>query len=459
VTSGPAETVDLSVLSGLGPELAAAFVSLASDIALVIGTDGVIRNVATGQADTAAAFEGWVGKPWAETATGDTRRKIEQLLQEANGASVSRRREVNHPCASGREIPIAYTALRLGAQGPVLAVGRDLRAVAAIQQRFIDAQHEMERDYWKLRQAQTRRRLLHQVATDAVMVLDARSLAVLHANPVAAELFGLPATQLPGAIEELLAMARGTGRAGEIRTRFVATPGGRTMTVELSATPFRPLGLRDADAMRLLVRARLADAPTDANEHAADAVAITDSSGRILIASPALRALCRDIGDAQPGGRKLTDALGDPQRSVAAVLHEVRRGGLVTHARATLGGAPAARIEVEISAALLTDDDQECIGFTLRRLEPGATATAPAQDLGAAIQQLADHVGDWPLPDLLREAASLAERHVIRSALQRAGADPAAAAVLLGLSVDDLEQRLLRLGLQPIGNDALPVGK
>jgi transcriptional regulator PpsR len=459
VTPGPAETVDLSVLSGLGPELAAAFVSLAGDIALVIGPDGVIRNVATGQADTAAAIEGWVGKQWAETATGDTRRKIEQLLQEVNGASVSRRREVNHPSPSGREIPIAYTALRLGAQGPVLAVGRDLRAVAAIQQRFIDAQHEMERDYWKLRQAQTRHRLLHQVATDAVMVLDARTLAVLQANPVAAELFGLPATRLPGAIEELLAMARGTGRAGEIRTRFVATPGGRTMTVELSATPFRSPMPRSDDSMRLLVRARVADAPADALESALYAVAITDSNGRILMANAALRALCRNIGDAQPGGRRLTDALGDPQRSVAAVLHEVRRGGLVPSARATLGGAPAGRVEVEISAALLTDDDQECIGFTLRRIEPGMAAPEPVQDLSAAIQNLADRVGHWPLPDLLRDAADLAERHVIRSALQRTGADPPAAAALLGLSTDDLEQRLLRLGMQPLGHDALPVGK
>ena len=34
------------------------------------------------------------------------------------------------------DIPVAYTALRLGKGGPVLAVGRDLRAIAAIQQRF-----------------------------------------------------------------------------------------------------------------------------------------------------------------------------------------------------------------------------------------------------------------------------------------------------------------------------------
>ena len=43
---GLAESVDLSVLSGVAPELAAAFVSLASDIALVLDEHGVITHIA-----------------------------------------------------------------------------------------------------------------------------------------------------------------------------------------------------------------------------------------------------------------------------------------------------------------------------------------------------------------------------------------------------------------------------
>ena len=173
MSPGPGALADLSLLSGLAPELAAAFVSLASDIALVIDEGGVIRNVATGDAGPSAG--GWVGRPWVETVTGDTRRKVELLLQEVGSAGVARRREVNHPSPGAPDIPIAYTAIRLGASGPVLAVGRDLRAVAAIQQRFVDAQQEMEREYWRLRQAQTQRRLLEQVARDAVLVVDAQT--------------------------------------------------------------------------------------------------------------------------------------------------------------------------------------------------------------------------------------------------------------------------------------------
>jgi hypothetical protein len=43
---------------------------------------------------------------------------------------------------------VAYTAVRLGPQGPTLAVGHDLRAQAALQQRYLAAQEALERSYW-----------------------------------------------------------------------------------------------------------------------------------------------------------------------------------------------------------------------------------------------------------------------------------------------------------------------
>ena len=165
--------VPLSALSALAPELASTVASLAGDIALVIDDAGVVRNVAVGEAALGASTNAWIGRPWADTVTGDTRRKIEDLLTEVQHGGRSRRREVNHPSAAGSDIPVAWAAVRLGEQGPVLAVGRDLRAVAAIQQRFLESQQELERDYWKRRQTEARYRLLFQVATDAVLVLDA----------------------------------------------------------------------------------------------------------------------------------------------------------------------------------------------------------------------------------------------------------------------------------------------
>ncbi len=183
------QPADLSVLSDCAAEVAEAFVTLDSDIALVIDENGVVERVAQSAATPMSAVaSGWVGRPWAEVVTGDTRRKIELMLTDLNVTGVARRREVNLP-GEGGQIPVAFTALRLGRAGPVIAAGRDLRAISAIQQRFLDVQQEMERGYWRARQLESRYRLLFQVATDAVMTVEAHSMRVVEANHAATVLF------------------------------------------------------------------------------------------------------------------------------------------------------------------------------------------------------------------------------------------------------------------------------
>ena len=140
MSPSPPDMVDLGALAGLAPALASTFASIASDIALVIDPDGVVRSVALGDAPITRQASQWVGRPFIDTVTQDTRGKIAQLLKEVGATGVSRRREVNLPGAEGLDIPVAFAAIRLGANGPVLAVGRDLRAIAAIQQRFVEAQ-------------------------------------------------------------------------------------------------------------------------------------------------------------------------------------------------------------------------------------------------------------------------------------------------------------------------------
>ncbi|RYF72530.1 MAG: PAS domain-containing protein, partial [Comamonadaceae bacterium] len=183
---------DLAALAAWAPALAKTFASLSSDIALVIDPSGVIRTVAQGAGDPLAPMvSGWVGRHWADTVSGETRGKIEHLLHEVTTTGIARRREVNHPLQQGAHIPVAYSAIRFGVNGPVLAVGQDLRAIVAIQQRFLESQQEMERGYWRARQVETRYRLLFQVATDAVMVVDGHTLRVLEANQAAARMFDM----------------------------------------------------------------------------------------------------------------------------------------------------------------------------------------------------------------------------------------------------------------------------
>jgi transcriptional regulator PpsR len=458
--SGPA--ADLSALSGLAPELAATLASIAGDIALVIDTRGVIQNVAVGQAALTSSAGEWVGQAWADTVTGDTRRKIEMLLQEVSDRGVSQRREVNHPGSAGPDIPVAYAAIRLGAEGPVLAVGRDLRAISAIQQRFVESQQEMERDYWKRRQADARYRQLFQVATDAVMVVDALAMTIVEANQAAGQLLGRAADKLVGehatlgldahsraAVDELLASTRATGRAAEIRARLEGGAG----VIDISAAPFR-----SGDALLLLVRARAVESQPVSSDAAArladfvertpDAVVITDSNGRVTIANPAFLALCEAGAEAQCVGRSLGEWLGRAGRDLPALLSEVRRHGIAPRVASTFTGDHGQGVDVEISAALLTDGDQECLGFTIRRMpvRPHA-ALALADVLASALEELSAQVGRVDLPALMREATRLSERHLIESALAQSRGNTQAAADLLGIAPDSLNLRMQRLAM------------
>jgi PAS domain-containing protein len=150
---------DLAELSDLAPTLADALGLLSSDIALVLDDAGVIRKMVFGGpgADSIrAAGADWAGRALRETVTDCTRTKVDALLRDVSLLGVTRPRHVNHLDPDGAAIPVAYTALRLGANGPVVVVGRDLRAVRAIQQRFLDAQQELERSYWARRQADSK---------------------------------------------------------------------------------------------------------------------------------------------------------------------------------------------------------------------------------------------------------------------------------------------------------------
>ena len=456
-------------MSELAPEVASTIVRVAGDIALVIGVDGVIRSVAGGSLPLAAPGDTWVGRSWADTVSTPNRDKALSLLDEARAQGVSRRREFNHPSPDGGEIPVSWAAVRLGDQGPLLAVGRDLRAVSAIQQRFLDAQKELEREYWQRRNAEAHYRLPFQVGHDAVLVLDDENDRVLDANPAAMGLFGHAGPAWAGqalrpyveeglrpVFDELLVTARATGRAAEVRLR-AATSGA---ALDVSATPFR------ADGQRcLLVRARRAehsagDVPgvLDFIDQTPDAVVVTDTAGRVLWANPAFLELSQQPDESRVRGHAIAEVLGDSQHQWASLLARVRARGIVGRSTLQVKALGAATQTVEVSGALLAEGDQEHIGFTLRLQNAGA-AFAGSDGLVLDVSELVAQVGHTSLAELLAEASRRVERHFIQAALAAAGGSLDMASSALRISVDSLLNRMAGLGVPlpaPAGREGLP---
>jgi transcriptional regulator PpsR len=435
-------------LSALAPALAATFASLAGDIALVIDAGGVVRSVAGGDSALGGSVDLWQGRSFVDTASAGTRRKLEQMLCEVSLGGHGRRREVNHPSDTGLDIPVAWSALRLGDTGPVLAFGRDLRATAAIQQRFVETQQELERDYWKRRQAETRYRLLSQVATDAVLVLDAQSGRVIEANRAAEQVCGQPISRLVGsaasdhvdtrsrpALAQLLAGARSHAHAAEIALRLACD--GRA--IDVCATPFR-----SDHTQRLLLRARPAPTAADTADSNTHAVVVCDPAGRVLAANDAFLKLCAHP-DVTVEGERLDSLLPDPDGRLAAAIEAARRQGIAAGSVLELPAGSRSPARLDVAAALLPEGEQERIGLTLRRLD-SPSAAGPVAALTAAVEGLAAELGGpRSLPQLMRDAAALFERHLIDTAMASHGPDLDTVAAVLGIARGSLELRLHRL--------------
>jgi len=94
------------------------------------------------------------------------------------------------------------------------------------------------------------------------------------------------------------------------------------------------------------------------------------------------------------------------------------------------------------------EGEQECLGFTLRPTPAAPKAPLPPSDeLVHGLAELSGQIGRVPLADLLAELGHLAEKHIVESALARAGGRTQVAAEMLGVTVESLQLRLRRHGL------------
>ncbi len=99
-------------LGELDAEAAAALIAIATDVALVIDASGVIRDLAVGSDELAAeGYADWIGQPWVDTVTAESRRKVEEMLRDAGSKAPARWRHVNQTSSRGDDMPMLYSAV------------------------------------------------------------------------------------------------------------------------------------------------------------------------------------------------------------------------------------------------------------------------------------------------------------------------------------------------------------
>lgn len=449
----------------------ATLIAASADIALVIDGRGVIVDLSLGGSDLPPELgDHWLGKPWLETVALDSRPKVEALLEDAARGETPRWRHVNHLTADGRNIPVRYCTVRLRKDGNIVAVGRDLQAIANLQQRLVDAQQSVERDYWNLRQLETRYRFLFQTASEAVLIVDAGNQKILEANPVAEKLLGERGRKIVGrpladafakgseaAIHDFLSEVRAAGRAEDIQAKL---PDDRRLAVRAAL-------LRQESGSLLLVRLHAVNQPeADSSlseakrqlasivESAPDGIVVTGQDGRIVSANAAFLELAQLTGEDEAKGESLDQWLGRPGVDMNVLIANVRQHGSVRLFSTSVQGNYGTVTEVEISAVAIRSEDRLRFGFVIRDVGPRlATDNQAVQALPRSVEQLKDLVGRVPLKELVRESTDLIEKLCIEAALELTDDNRASAAELLGLSRQSLYVKLRRYGLGDLGPD------
>ena len=460
-------------LGNLDAEAAGALLSAAADMALIIDDTGVIRDVSFHSAELARELDaagGWPGKRWADMVTLDSQPKVAELLQDAAAAAPPRWRHLNLVIAEGDPVPVLFSVQRIGRSGRIVVFGRDLRAVSALQQRLVDAQQSMERDYARLRHVEMRYRLLFEMSAEPVLVLDAFTHKVTEANPAARKLFGDAGRRLVGrvfpeafdpdsarGVRELLAGVRASGRVDEVQAR-IAEP---ERAVQVFASLFR----QESAALFLV---RLAAAPEQAEpaalpagkakllklvENAPDGFVVTSPDGRILAANAAFLDMTQMATEEQLLGEALERWVGRPGVEMDVLIANLRQRGAVRLFSTSLRGEYGASAEVEISAVSVMNGGTPVFGFVIRGIGRRLSETRAGRDLPRSVEQLTELVGRVALKDLVRETTDVIERLCIEAALELTNDNRASAAEMLGLSRQSLYSKLRRYGLGELDGD------
>ena len=475
--SAPSRTFPKAEVASLA-RLAAA----SGDVALLIDKDGTIRDLAGDSSNLPLDhWAEWIGRSWIDVVSIESRPKVAAMQRDALAGTTTRWRHLNHPAAnSDIDVPVMYRVVPLGADGEMLAIGRDLQEMADLQRRLLDAQQAVDREEKQRRQAESRHRLLFQSSTDPLLVVDSLSGRVFESNP-AADILLPVVTRRRGAgswgegldpkgadaMRALLAGVRASGRPAQVRVHNLA---GAALLV--TATPFREDGfalamvriapvVQTAEGQRVGGGVRPEQAPSlsAVADHSPEAIVRTDVHGQIVAANAAFINMVRISTDLAIQGQSLDRWLDGAGIDLRVLMANARQHGVMRRFSTVLRDELGHQVDIELAAVDLPDEDPPGFGFLIReatRWHAGsAEANAdPTPVAGRSVDQLTELVGRVPLKELVREAADVIERLAIEAALKLTDDNRALASDLLGLCRQSLYIKLHRYGLGDLGSES-----
>lgn len=450
----------------IAPEILGDIISMAADLSLVVSQEGRIISVLRNPTSRGLeAADGWEGRDIRDCLIPDSMPKVERRLAElAQGEEVAGATELNHIGGTGHGIAMRYSFHRLGPDGTVLMLGRDLRPVAEMQEQLVKAQLALERDYEMQRDYDTRYRVLMETAREPILFVAIGSGRVTDANPAAAALFETTREDLTGSV---FATAFEGRRRGEFVESLIAAAlgtdeNGVSARIARSGEELRlvPRAFRAAGERLLLIRVERDKIPA-AEEGSAlnedlsalfqecvDAIVFTDDEGVIRTANESFLNLTDSVHASAVKGHSLGQFLSRGAVDLKVLLDNVRRAGQMRLYSTRLSGQFGNQTPVEISATWLADRSHPAVVFVIRDSSRAEALRKPGIGVSDdALRGIMEQVGSATLKDIVAETTDVVEKMCIETAVELTRNNRVAAAEMLGLSRQSLYVKLRKYGL------------
>jgi transcriptional regulator PpsR len=448
----------------IAPDLMTEILATTADITLLVTpTQRIVTVLVNPGHRSFGHLTDWEGMQLADVLTEESRQKLENRLADLDGGRSGITVELNHASQQAWDFPVRYSLHRIGPDGSVLMLGRDLRPLAEVQQQLVTAQLALERDYEAQRELDTRYRVLMEMTRDPVMLVSMSSGRITDLNPAAALLLGGTRPELVGSAvaQEFDGRRRGEfldalANAAAIDSANPIEVTARRSQRRVMVTPrlFRAAGERvllcliDPDDKASVATDDLSENLQRLYHEGVDGIVFADGEGVIRAANEAFLNLTDASGIAAVRGRSIADYLVRGQVDLRVLLDNVKRTGQLRLYATRLTTDFSGQIAVELSASWLNDRPNPVLVLVVRdasRADALRRTGSSMPDEGS--RSVMELVGSSTLKDIVAETTDVIEKMCIETALELTRNNRVAAAEMLGLSRQSLYVKLRKYGL------------
>jgi len=101
-----------SLLGHLDANVISNLITTTSDVVLVMDENGFIEDAAFANQELLTIGRAhWVGKPWGQTVTEESRTKVNALLRDMGSDKSTKWRQLNQSADNGTDLPLSYSVI------------------------------------------------------------------------------------------------------------------------------------------------------------------------------------------------------------------------------------------------------------------------------------------------------------------------------------------------------------